>query len=175
VPAENGRKLISIIVPVRNEAAGIRLFLTRLRERAPAAEIIVADGESTDGTGEIARELCDRLIAATRGRAIQMNAGAGVASGEVFWFLHADVEVPKNSLAQIERQLRDPNAAGGFFRIQLPRDRMIYRFTDCFAHYAGRLLHIRCGDHGLFCRREIFEMEAAIWIAINAAKPIFLL
>jgi hypothetical protein len=37
----------------------------------------------------------------------------------------------------------------------LPRN-WIYRFTDSFAHYAGILLRMRCGDHGLFCRRTAF-------------------
>jgi hypothetical protein len=49
----------------------------------------------------------------------------------------------------------DPNVAGGFFRIQLPRAH-IYRLTDSFAHYAGILLQMRCGDHGIFCRRAAF-------------------
>ncbi len=152
-----GHGLISIIIPARNEAAGIRAFLAQLRQHAPRAEIIVVDGESNDGTSELARPLCDRLIEAKRGRAIQMNAGACVASGETLWFLHADAEGPDDCLAQIEQQLRDPSVAGGYFRIQLPRDRFVYRFTDSFAHHAGKLLRIRCGDHGLFCRREIFQ------------------
>jgi hypothetical protein len=28
--------------------------------------------------------------------------------------------------------------------------------TDSFAHYAGILLRMRCGDHGFFCRRSTF-------------------
>jgi hypothetical protein len=28
--------------------------------------------------------------------------------------------------------------------------------TDSFAHYAGILLRMRCGDHGIFCRRTVF-------------------
>jgi rSAM/selenodomain-associated transferase 2 len=148
---------ISVIVPVLNEAAIIRGFLEHLRERAPGAEIIVADGGSSDGTMEEATALADRVVRSNSGRAVQMNVGAEAARGEIFWFLHADVRVPVGCLAQIEEAMTDSRIAGGFFRIRVPRSQFIYRLTDSFAHYAGLLLRIRCGDHGLFCRREIFE------------------
>jgi hypothetical protein len=51
--------------------------------------------------------------------------------------------------------LEDPKVVGGYFRIRLPRE-PVYRLTDSFAHYAGILLQMRCGDHGLFCRRTAF-------------------
>lgn len=146
---------ISVIIPVFNEAPLLRPFLAHLRERATGAEIIVADGGSSDGTVELALESCDQLVASERNRAIQMNAGARAAHGDILWFVHVDAQVPWGCLDEIERILVDPKVAGGFFRIQLPR-RHIYRLTDCFAHYAGIVLRMRCGDHGIFCRRTVF-------------------
>ena len=151
------RGSISIIVPTYNEAALIRSFLLQLRERASGAEVIVVDGGSSDETREQARELCGRVIVANHGRGEQMNAGAAVASGRTFWFLHADCEVPRGCLDEIANALRDSKTVGGFFRIRLPRDRIVYRLTDSFAHYAGKILCIRCSDHGFFVRRDIFE------------------
>ena len=148
---------VSIIIPVFNEAALIRPFLSNLRERTRGAEIIVVDGASSDGTERLAEGLCDRIIGAgARGRAKQMNVGAEAASGDVFWFLHADAEVPLESLNEIARIMRDPQVCGGFFRIRLPPAPAVYRLTDTFAHYAGLLLRMRCGDHGIFCRRTAF-------------------
>lgn len=147
---------ISVIIPVFNEAPLLRPFLAHLRERATGAEIIVADGGSSDGTVELALESCDQLVASERNRAIQMNAGARAAHGDILWFVHVDAQVPWGCLDEIERILVDPKVAGGFFRIQLPR-RHIYRLTDCFAHYAGIVLRMRCGDHGIFCRRTVFD------------------
>jgi rSAM/selenodomain-associated transferase 2 len=146
---------ISIVVPVYNEAPLIRPFLEQLRERAPGAEIIVADGGSTDGTAELAARSCDQLVQSQRGRARQMNTGAHAAHGETLWFLHADVEVPVQCLHEIGRIMHDSGVVGGYFRIRLP-GRLVYRLTDSFAHYAGILLRIRCGDHGFFCRRTAF-------------------
>jgi len=148
---------ISVIVPVFNEASSIRSFLSNLRERTRGAEIIVVDGASTDGTDQLARELCDQIIRrGERSRAKQMNAGAAAARGDIFWFLHADAEVPLESLNEIGRIMRNPEVSGGFFRIRLPAAPTVYRLTDGFAHYAGLLFRMRCGDHGIFCRRTAF-------------------
>lgn len=148
---------VSIVVPVLNEAATIETFLSQLRDRTSSAEIIVADGGSSDRTREIASKFCDRLIVTKRGRALQMNAGAAVASSSTLWFLHADCQVPENCIENIECALRDPQTVGGFFRIRIPRGAFIYRLTDGFAHYAGLLLRMRFGDHGFFCRRAAFD------------------
>jgi rSAM/selenodomain-associated transferase 2 len=147
---------ISIVVPVLNEAPLIRSFLAETRRCAPGAEIIVADGGSSDGTAEIAAGFCDRVVRSAQGRAVQMNAGAHEARGEVLWFLHADVQIPEHCLESIRRIMDDPRTAGGFFRVRLPVSGPVYRLTDGFAHYAGIILRMRCGDHGIFCRREIF-------------------
>jgi rSAM/selenodomain-associated transferase 2 len=147
---------VSIIVPVLNEARLISRFLTHLRQRAPEAEIIVADGGSSDGTAELAAGFCNQVVTTERNRAAQMNLGARAATGNVLWFVHADVEVPRECLPEIARLLDDRTVVGGFFRIRLPHSQPIYRLTDSFAHYAGLFLKMRCGDHGIFCRREVF-------------------
>ena len=145
----------SVIVPVLNEASLIRPFLQHLRDRAPEAEIIVADGRSTDDTADLSVGFCDQLVRSEPNRAVQMNVGARAAHGEVLWFVHVDAEIPWGCLGEIEQIMDDPKVAGGFFRIRMPRS-SIYRLTDAFAHYAGILLRMRCGDHGLFCRRTAF-------------------
>jgi rSAM/selenodomain-associated transferase 2 len=148
---------VTIIIPVFNEAPLIRPFLSNLRERTRGAEIIVVDGASTDGTDRLAQGFCDQVIrSGERSRAKQMNVGADAAGGDILWFLHADAEVPLESLNEIGRIMRDPKVCGGFFRIRLPRAPAVYRLTDSFAHYAGLLFRMRCGDHGMFCRRTAF-------------------
>jgi rSAM/selenodomain-associated transferase 2 len=150
------RTQFSIIVPVFNEAPLIRPFLQHLRERAPGAEIIVADGGSSDGTTHLAAGFCDQLVRSERNRGVQMNAGARVACGDILWFVHVDAGVPSGCLDEIARIVDEPKVVGGYFRIRLPRS-FVYRLTDSFAHYAGILLRMRCGDHGIFCRRAAFS------------------
>jgi glycosyltransferase involved in cell wall biosynthesis len=126
-----------------------------LRDRAPDTEIIVADGGSTDDTADLSVGFCDQIVRSQPSRGAQMNLGARAARGDVFWFVHVDAEVPEGCLNEIARILEDPKVVGGYFRIRLPRN-PVYRLTDSFAHYAGILLRMRCGDHGIFCRRTAF-------------------
>lgn len=149
--------VISIIVPVFNEAALIGPFLAHLRERAPRAEVIVVDGASQDGTRSIAEPLADRLISAPRSRASQMNAGAAVATGDVLWFLHADSTLPDNAVRDIWSALNDPEMAGGCFRLRLPSREMIYRVSDSIGNLGVQVFGFALGDHGIFCRRTAFE------------------
>jgi rSAM/selenodomain-associated transferase 2 len=147
---------VSIIVPVLNEAEAIRPFLKHLRNHAPDAEIVVVDGGSSDGTAALATELADLTLTTTANRAQQMNAGAGKSSGGILWFLHVDVQIPQDAISIIQRMMAEERVIGGFFRIRLPGSRWIYRLTDSVAHYLGLLLRMRCGDHGIFCRRGVF-------------------
>jgi rSAM/selenodomain-associated transferase 2 len=146
---------VSIIVPTLNEAPLIQPFLQHLRKRASEAEIIVADAHSSDRTAQLAAPLADCIVHARPGRARQMNSGALIARSDILWFLHADAEVPWGCLEEIQRIMDDPKVVGGFFRIRLP-PKPVYRMTDSFAHYAGIALRMRCGDHGMFCRRSVF-------------------
>uniref|UniRef100_UPI003569C39E glycosyltransferase n=1 Tax=Halopseudomonas sp. TaxID=2901191 RepID=UPI003569C39E len=85
---------LSVVMPVRNEAAGIVQALAPLQGLRGQIEIIVVDGRSADGTVELAGPLADQVIESAPGRARQMNAGAALASGEVLLFLHADTHLP---------------------------------------------------------------------------------
>ena len=148
--------LVSIIVPVLNESALIRAFLEQLRAVAPSAEIVVVDGGSDDGTPELSAGLADRVLKTSRGRARQMNAGARVARGEVFWFLHADSVIPPNALEEIAKILHEDSNVGGCFRLRLPGREWIYRVSDSLGNVGVQVFGFALGDHGIFCRRRAF-------------------
>jgi len=147
---------LSIIVPVLNEAATLRKFLQHVREFAPTTEIIVVDGESDDGSFEVARGFADQVAQSPRGRARQMNAGAKLACGDVLWFVHADSEIARGSVQAIEKTLTDPKIVGGCFGLQIASPRWIYRIRDGIGNFLVDLFGIALGDRGFFCRREAF-------------------
>jgi rSAM/selenodomain-associated transferase 2 len=153
---EHVRPSLSIVVPVRNEAAIIDEFLRHLRGRTEGAELLVVDGMSDDGTARRAAGHA-RVLTAAPGRARQMNAGAAATTGDVLWFVHADSWVPEGALEMIRAALADPHAAGGCFRLEIPHPRLVYRFNDRLGNLGVDLLGIACGDHGLFVRRALFE------------------
>ncbi|MBI4900758.1 MAG: glycosyltransferase, partial [Actinobacteria bacterium] len=50
---------ILVIIPTYNEAENIEPIVGRLRRAVPTADVLVADDNSPDGTGEIADRLAD--------------------------------------------------------------------------------------------------------------------
>lgn len=90
--------MISFIIPTLNEQATIEKTLACLAAYSGEAEIIVSDGNSTDGTAEICRRYADQVIVHDGPRrqtiAQARNIGATAASGDHLVFLDADVLVP---------------------------------------------------------------------------------
>ena len=147
---------LSIVVPALNEAAHIGRALGDLAgARANGHEVVVVDGGSEDETVTLASPLADQVVNASRGRALQMNTGAGVACGEVFWFLHADARVPAGACAAI----LDAVAAGarwGRFDVRLSGGHPLLRLIETLMNARSRWTGIATGDQGIFVTREAF-------------------
>jgi len=156
VPTKAETPVVSIVVPVLNEAALIGPFLRQLQTLRPAVEVIVVDGGSSDETLMIASPLANRVFRAPRGRAPQMNAGAEIATGATLWFLHADLRMPANAIEKIQATLEDERLAGGCFRLRYPRREWIYRVSDSLGNVGVNVFGFALGDHGIFCRRSAF-------------------
>src|ERR1700687_606920 len=149
--------VLSIIVPMLDEAEGIARTLGALRRGAPDAEIIVVDGGSGDASVAIAEPLCDLVVAQSRGRARQMNAGARLAHADALVFVHADTLVPASFGADIEAALSDPAVVGGRFDVELDSSALPYRIIGAMISLRSRLSRIGTGDQAIFVRREVFE------------------
>ncbi|MCL6480271.1 MAG: TIGR04283 family arsenosugar biosynthesis glycosyltransferase [Firmicutes bacterium] len=145
---------IGIVVPVLNEAAILPTTLTKLRELAWDCPVVVADGGSSDGSVEIARQFFHVERCPVAGRGPQMNRGARCHDADVLLFLHADSELPTGWQAHIRHALADPRVAGGCFRLEFDVPRPMLRFYSWFTRFPGRFFHF--GDQGFFVRREIF-------------------
>jgi len=148
---------LSIIMPVLNEADAIAVSLSRLQPlRAVGHEIVLADGGSTDGTADRASGLYDRWVSSPSGRALQMNAGAKQASGNLLVFLHADTRLPADALEWLE-QFSASGGQWGRFDVRLSGARPLFRVIAFFMNQRSRLTGICTGDQAQFVRRERFE------------------
>jgi rSAM/selenodomain-associated transferase 2 len=148
---------LSIIVPVLDEAPCIVATLQALQPlRAAGAQIIVADGGSRDDSRALAQPLCDVLVASARGRALQMNAGAAHARGEVLLFLHADSALPDGAPLLIDNAL-DSGAQWGRFDVAIEGRSPLLRVVAFMMNLRSRLSGIATGDQAIFCTRALFD------------------
>ena len=104
-----------------------------------------------------ARPYVDRIVAAPRGRARQMNAGARAASGGALLFLHADTIPPEQFSELIANALADPEVVGGRFDVHVDAPGWPFRVIGSLMNIRSRLTGIATGDQGIFARREVFE------------------
>lgn len=157
---------LSIIIPVFNEAGVIQENLEYLQQATVGVdtEIIVVDGGSTDKTAFIAESIADHVISAPKGRASQMNAGAGIASGEYLLFLHVDTRLPVNAFPYISTHSLSPaeqpshkQVSWGFYRVKLSGRAHAFRIIETMMNWRASLTHVATGDQCLFVQKSLFD------------------
>ena len=80
---------ITVVIPAKNEARSLAGVLKKVRKYA--AEIIVVDGKSSDGSHEIAKKLADKVIVdAGRGKGLAMRSAIRHISNKITVFMDAD-------------------------------------------------------------------------------------
>jgi len=173
---------LSIIVPVLNEAEGIVAALEALAPlRRCGVELLVVDGGSADATVERAAPFADRVLAAPRGRASQMNAGAAAAGGDALLFLHADTRLPAAALALIAAAIGEGRTWGRFDVCIEGRSAWL-PLVAAMMNLRSRLSGIATGDQAIFVARQAFAAvggfpelplmeDIALSAALRASSP----
>ena len=95
--AQGGGILLSIVIPVLNEAERLPALLADLAAAAAELphEVLVVDGGSRDGSTTLASLGGARVLHAAPGRGSQILHGIGRCEGEWLLLLHADVRLPQ--------------------------------------------------------------------------------
>lgn len=119
-------------------------------------EVIIVDGGSRDNTLAIAYEITDTVIISKKGRALQMNSGASIASGEVLLFLHADTLLPDSVTRIISDAFTDENFWGRF-DVRLSNNRFVFRLIEYMMNLRSSLTSIVTGDQAIFVESKLFE------------------
>ncbi len=148
---------LSIVIPTYNEEQNIGPLITFLKQYGSnaVADIIIADAGSEDNTVNIVKENGATLSASLkRCRASQMNNGAGLAKGDILYFIHADTLPPKTFVKDIFKSIKDGFDLGRYTS-KFKSDKLMLRFNE----WVAKLDLFMCmgGDQTLFIKKELFK------------------
>jgi rSAM/selenodomain-associated transferase 2 len=163
---------ISLIVPLLNEAAELPgLFASLSAQEGVRFEVILCDGGSSDGSHHVCRELgasatfAVHTVSSPCGRGLQMNAGAGIARGDLLLFLHADSHFSTSDALRVAvaayRKLQPATAVpvAARFRLRFRRQDALPSLAYFFYESKARLNRADCvrGDQGFLLHRSLFH------------------
>jgi len=149
------RPYLTVVIPALDEAGIIQAAIHRLR--SPDSEIIVADGGSRDNTLNLARAAGAAVLVAPRGRAVQQNNAARLASGRVLLFVHADTGLPPDYAAQVFETLMPQGVSAGAFRFKTDFDHWSMRLIEKTVRIRSTLFQMPYGDQALFMPKAAFD------------------
>lgn len=143
---------LSVVIPTLNAAAQLPATLAAMG--SAAAEVVVADGGSADGTEGLARSLGARVIAASRGRGSQLAAGIAAARGPWLLLLHADTRLAPGWAGAVRTAMAEPGRAF-HFRFALDDAAPAARRLERAVAWRCRALALPYGDQGLLIHRDL--------------------
>lgn len=150
-------RTLSIIIPTYNEAENIAGLIRHLKAApdAGSAQIIVSDGGSEDDTLGAARAAGAQAVASpVKGRAGQMNYGVSLATGDVYYFVHADSRPPQSFMHDIEAAIAQGHDCGSY-RFRFDRNRGLLAVNSFFTRF--NYLFFRGGDQSIFVTKSLWE------------------
>lgn len=155
---------LSIVIPALNEAENIpavmdSIPLRQLDEAGWATEVVVVDNGSTDGTGEIARELGAKVVhQPQRGYGNAYRAGFEQAGGDVIATGDADRTYPFDALPEMLDVLTGRDVEFLTTDRLHRRNRPAMKHSHLFANHA-----LSAVSRALF-RHEIRDSQSGMWL-----------
>lgn len=153
---ENDAPSISIVVPVLNDNEALESLLADCRSMFGNVEIVVCDGGSDEFPGPLCDRFNARLVRSEPGRGPQLNAGAGAATADILWFVHADSRLYSGSLAAIREALEKSEVAGGAFSFSLVESHWYKPMLETAVKVLSHVFNRPYGDQAFFVRRFVF-------------------
>lgn len=103
------KSIISVVIPARNEAAGLRTILPKIAELQGIAEVIVVDDGSTDDSAAVCAEFKVRMVRHpyAMGNGAAIKSGARAATGDVIVFMDADGQHQPADISRLLHKLEE--------------------------------------------------------------------
>jgi glycosyltransferase involved in cell wall biosynthesis len=139
----SGRPSVSVVIPCRNEAGHIRPLVERLPDLGPNSEFLFVEGNSTDDTEAVVRQVVaenpDRplrlLKQQGKGKGDAVRLGFAQARGEVVAILDSDMGVAPEDLPRfVEALVRGKGEFINGSRMVYPMEGQAMRFLNMVAN-----------------------------------------
>lgn len=142
---------LSVVIPTWNAALHLPGTLAALTAGTVPAEIMIADGGSSDSTRALAAAAGARVLEAPRGRGAQIAAGVAAAAAPWLLLLHADTRLSRGWDVEAARFLADPAnlERAAHFRFALDSAAPEARRLERAVAWRSRALGLPYGDQGL--------------------------
>lgn len=154
---------LAVVIPTLDEATTLPLLLTDLRRLALLREVVVADGDSRDGTVALARALGARVVRGPAGRSDQIRAGVESTTAPWILILHSDCRFTPECAEALEEWLGRATATdSAHFRFALQGRDPFWRFLELGQSLRERLWGLVYGDQGLLLSRATWEAVGGV-------------
>ncbi len=149
---------LSIIIPVGEQETAHIDLLYALQTLPTKTEIILVRPEGSDITVPNDLTIAPRLLSSKKGRAEQMNNGAKAATGQFFWFVHADSRLAANTLSSLHQAMKAHPDRLIYFDLRFLADASpLMPLNALGVRLRSRLLQTPFGDQGFCLHRDIFD------------------
>jgi hypothetical protein len=176
----------SVVIPVGPRDEAWQALLPELARLPDGSEIVLVFADALLDEPLPRSDVPLRALAAPRGRARQLNAGAAAARNDALWFLHADSRLHAATLPALDATHARHADALGFFDLRfLPDGPALTALNAVGALLRSRLFGLPFGDQGFFLSRATFralggfdervpyaEDHAFVWAAHRAGVPL---
>lgn len=149
---------LTVIIPTLNSADRLGPTLASLYEGVQAgliAELIFADGGSTDETALVAEDVGATVVVSARGRGIQLASAADTCTTPWVMVVHGDTVLSQGWTDVVRNHLRTSQNAA-YFRLAFDTNSAAARRTAGWANLRSRLFHLPYGDQGLLLPMALY-------------------
>jgi len=158
-PPDDALLDLTVIIPALNAARSLPATLAGL---GGAADVVVVDGGSGDGTPDIAARHGARVIAAPRGRGAQLAAGVAAAQHAWLLLLHADTRFGSGWEAAVRAHVAAFPDRAGYFRFALDCSDPHARRLERLVAWRCRVFALPYGDQGLLIHHDLLQQVGGI-------------
>ncbi len=158
---------ISTIIVAYNEELLIERIIEELQKQdyRGESEILLADGGSEDSTVALVKAKGIKVVVSSqKGKAYQMNETANTATGDILFFVHADMTFSEHIFSSIAETIHNQYVGGGFANKFDSNNKKIKQL--------GNLVNLRVFDKREQSDKGIFYGDNGIFVTKKAFKAL---